>query len=265
MAESADKATQSAEEAYAAAAAAKSARSDSAKAEAAPVTIDQPVTSETSAEAPIAAAPAPSRKPGAAKGATHKQPRPAGKKPVAKARRTISKPRRLPAPKAKPAPAVTPVSTLTELKEKIMATAKTTDFTKPITEAMSEMQSKAKTAYDKGAQVAAEATEFAKGNVEALVESGKIYAAGVQDLGRAYAEEAKTAYETLTADLKDLAAVKSPAELFQLQGKLARRNFDALVAYGSKNTDAAIKLASESFAPISGRLSLAAEKVAKAA
>jgi phasin family protein len=87
----------------------------------------------------------------------------------------------------------------------------------------------------------------------------------VQDLGRAYAEEAKTAYETLTADLKDLAAVKSPAELFQLQGKLARRNFDALVAYGSKNTDAAIKLASESFAPISGRLSLAAEMVAKAA
>ena len=59
--------------------------------------------------------------------------------------------------------------------------------------------------------------------------------------------------------------MKSPAELFQLQGKLARRNFDAWVAYGSKNTDAAIKLANETFAPISGRLSLAAEKVGKAA
>ena len=127
------------------------------------------------------------------------------------------------------------------------------------------LQTKAKAAYDKGAELAAEATEFAKGNVEALVESGKIYAAGVQELSKGYVEEAKSAYETFTADLKELAAVKSPAELFQLQAKLARRNFDALVAYGSKNADAVTKLASEAFAPISGRISLAAETIAKAA
>ena len=146
-----------------------------------------------------------------------------------------------------------------------MATAKTTDFTKPITDAMSDAQAKAKAALDKSAEFAAEATEFARGNVEALVESGKVYAAGVQDLSKGYVEEAKSAYETLTADVKELAAVKSPLELFQLQSKLARRNFDVLVAYGSKNSEAVIKLASESFAPISGRISLAAEKIAKAA
>jgi phasin family protein len=147
-----------------------------------------------------------------------------------------------------------------------MANAKTTtDFAKPFADALGDAQSKAKAAYDKSAELAAEAAEFAKGNVEALAESGKIYAAGVQDLGKTYAEEAKTAYETLTADLKELAGVKSPAELFQLQTKLARRNFDAWVAYGSKNTDAVLKLANETFAPLSGRLSLAAEKVAKAA
>ena len=146
-----------------------------------------------------------------------------------------------------------------------MATAKNTDFTKPFVDVVADAQTKAKSAFDKSAQLAAEATEFAKGNVEALVESGKIYAAGVQDLGKTYAEEAKTAYETLTADLKELAAVKSPAELFQLQAKLARRNFDAWVAYGSKSTDAAIKLAGETLAPISSRVSLAAEKLGKAA
>ena len=85
------------------------------------------------------------------------------------------------------------------------------------------------------------------------------------DFGKSYVEEAKSAYETLTGDLKELAAVKSPAELFQLQAKLARRNFDTLVAYSSKNTDAALKLANETFAPISGRISLAAEKISKAA
>jgi hypothetical protein len=62
-----------------------------------------------------------------------------------------------------------------------------------------------------------------------------------------------------------MAAIKSPTELFQLQGKIARRNFDAFVATSSKNTEAVLKLASDSFAPISGRVNLAAEKLAKVA
>lgn len=227
MAESSDKAAHSAEEAYAAAAAAAA----PARGEAAEVA----------------------------------KAKPARKKPAAAKSRTISKPRRAAARKARQATAQTPVPTLTELKEKIMANAKTADFSKPFADAVSDFQSKAKAAYDKGAELAAGATEFAKGNAEAAVESGKIYAAGVQELSKGYVEEAKSAYETFTADLKELAAVKSPAELFQLQAKLARRNFDALVAYGSKNADAVTKLASEAFAPISGRISLAAETIAKAA
>ena len=259
MAESPDNAVKSAEDAYAAAAAAaKPAKPEIAGVEAAPAAIDQPATDAASAKAPKS-------KPAARKVPAKKTSKLANKKPAAKVSRTISKPRRLPAPKPKASAANAPRFTVTELKEKIMATAKTTDFTKPITDAVSELQSKAKTAYDKSAALAAEATEFAKGNVEAVVESTKVYAAGVQDLGKTYAEEAKSAFETMTADIKELAAVKSPAELFQLQAKLARRNFDALVAYGSKNTDAVSKLATEAFAPISGRISLAAEKFSKAA
>src|SRR4029079_18031206 len=143
------------------------AKSEVAKAEAAPVASDQPATS-------------------AAPNMRKKTTEPANKKPVVKARRKISKPRRAAALKAKAAPVTDPVPTLSELKDKIMATAQktsgTTDFTKPFADAFGDVQSKAKSAYDKGAELAAEATEFAKGNVEALVESGMIYAAGVQDL-----------------------------------------------------------------------------------
>jgi phasin family protein len=146
-----------------------------------------------------------------------------------------------------------------------MATAKTPDFTKPFNEAIGEFQSQAKAAYEKSTEALTEATEFAKGNVEAIVESGKIFAGGAQDLGKTYVEEAKSAYETFTADFKEFAAVKSPTELFQLQGKIARRNFDAMVAASSKNTEAMIKLTSEAFAPISGRVNIAAEKITKAA
>ena len=162
-------------------------------------------------------------------------------------------------------PTVSELPTLSELKDKIMATAKTTDFTKPINEAIGEFQTRAKEAYEKSSETLAEATEFAKDNIEAVVESGKILAGGAQDLGKTYVEEAKSAYETLTSDLKELAAVKSPTELFQLQGKIARRNFDAMVAASSKNTEAMIKLYSEAFAPISGRVNVAAENLTRVA
>jgi phasin family protein len=210
---------------------------------------DEPSESAEKAYAAASAA-VPARAEPARPVVSHKVATPAAKKPL---------------PTATEAEPTTPKPTITELKDKIMATAKSTDFSKTVTDTVGEFQRRAKEAYDKGAELSAEATEFAKGNVEALVESGKILAAGVQDLGKSYAEDAKSAYETATADLKEFAAVKSPTELFQLQGKLLRRNFETLFAYGSKNTEAVVKLASESFAPLSSRASLAAEKLSKVA
>ena len=168
---------------------------------------------------------------------------------------------------AAPASAKTfePKYTVSELKEKIMATATNNDFTKPIVDAFGDYQSKAKAAYEKSTEAVTEMTEFGKGNVEAIVESTKIFAAGAQTLGKTYVEEAKSAYETMTADLKEMAAVKSPTELFQLQGKIARRNFDALVATSSKHTEAFMKLANDTFAPLTGRVEVATEKLAKVA
>ncbi|MEC7400037.1 MAG: phasin family protein, partial [Pseudomonadota bacterium] len=90
-------------------------------------------------------------------------------------------------------------------------------------------------------------------------------ASGMQDMGRTYVEEAKTAAETVQDDVKKMAAIKSPTEFFQLQGEIARRNFDAMVATTSKNTEMMMKLVNEAFAPISTRASVATEKFSKAA
>jgi phasin family protein len=261
MASGPEKPKDSAEQAYAAAAAratpAKAAPAKPAPAKTKPATVKRK---------------APARKPAAKVAVPVKVPEPMApvvEIPAAEAVAPVAAEIEVPVVEAAAAPApaeiAPPKPTITELKEKIMATAKTPDFTKPVTEAIGEFQTKAKAAYDKGTEAMTEATEFAKGNVEALVESGKIFAAGAQDLGKAYVEEAKSAYETLTADLKEMAAIKSPTELFQLQGKIMRRNFDMMVATGSKNTEAAMKLANDAFAPISGRVSLAAEKLAKVA
>ena len=156
----------------------------------------------------------------------------------------------------------TPIS---QLKEKIMATAKTTDFTKTFKDAAAEVQTRVKAAYEKGTEMTSEVTEFHKGNVEAFVESGKVFASGMQDMSRTAIEELKTAAETATDDVKKMASVKSPTELFQLQGEIARRNFDAAMAQGSKNAELFMKLANDVFAPLSSRASIAAERFTKAA
>ena len=155
----------------------------------------------------------------------------------------------------------------TELKDTIMTKAKTTaaDYTAQVKEGLATAQERAKAAYDKGAELAADMGEFSKGNLEAVVESGKILATGVQTIAKTQFEDAKAAVEVLTADVKEMTAVKSPTDFVQLQGKLASRNFDAAVAQLSKTTEAWVKLANDSFAPISSRAAVAMEKVRKAA
>lgn len=275
-----------------------------AKAEAKPAVEEAPAAPAKVAEAKVDAAPAKNtaakpavaKTPAAAKAAVKKPAakkatakKPAAKKPAAKAapkatpapRKTAAKRKpaapKKKAPAAKKAPAKVSAKapatgikapSVIELKEKIMAT-KTNDISammsKSMNETVSEMQTKAQQAYEKGTTMVSDMTEVAKGNVEAVVESGKLLASGMQDMGKTYADEAKSAYETATADMKEMAAIKSPTELFQLQGKIMRRNFDALVATSSKNTEAAMKLANDVMAPITARVNVAVEKISKAA
>ncbi len=122
-----------------------------------------------------------------------------------------------------------------------------------------------KDAVSKTSAAASEYTDFAKGNVEAFVESGRILAAGLQELGNKFIAEGKSAFETATADVKALSAIKSPTELLKLQTDLMRRNIDSAVTYGSKTGEAMVKLTNDMFAPISGRVSLAVEKARKVA
>ena len=262
MADSQSKIDAAAEKAFADAAEKKTA--DSAK-----QPVDAKAVEKVKADAvakAVAAEPAPKAKASAGK----TKP----KKALAKKKKAAPKTaaaKTTPASSTKGAPAkATPAkrSSISQLKDTIMATAnKTTniEYTAKAKEMAADMQTRAKAAYEKGTEMTKDAVEFQKGNIEALVESGKILAAGMQDMGRTYMDEAKSAAETVQGDVKKFAAIKSPTELFQLQGEIARRNFDAMVSTTSKNTEAMLKLANEAFAPVSNRMSLAVDKVSKAA
>lgn len=128
-----------------------------------------------------------------------------------------------------------------------------------------EWNDRTKAAVEKSTKLVEEANDFAKGNVEALVESGRIAAKGFEGLGQDAAEYGRKSFESATAALKNLAAVKSPTEFFKLQSDYFRGAFDSYVAEASKNTEALIKLASDAAQPLSNRVAVAAEKVKTAA
>ena len=128
-----------------------------------------------------------------------------------------------------------------------------------------EWNERTKAAVEKSTKLVEEANDFAKGNVEALVESGRIAAKGFEGLGQDAAEYSRKSFESATAALKNLATVKSPADFFRLQSDYFRGAFDSYVAEASKNTEALIKLASDAAQPLSNRVAVAAEKVKTAA
>ena len=150
-------------------------------------------------------------------------------------------------------------------KDIFTMTANTTEMTATIQTAMKDAAAKAKATLEKSQAAMGDMGTFTKGNMEAVVESSKILAAGLQEMGKSYVAEGKSVVETMTAEIKDLASVKSPTEFFEKQSAMMRKQFDAAMAVSSKNSEAMLKLASEAFQPISNRVSLAVEKIKQAA
>lgn len=263
MAETTSTSNSKAENVEAASAQAKTFEASPAKTEPTPAAEKAPVKDANSGKK----TPAVAKKPVAKKAKAKKTAAPKGS-----ARKSVT--RKSPSKSPAKAPIAASVKadnnqpSVSQLKEKIMAT-QNTDYSAPIANmmsgAVSEMQSRTQAAYEKSTEAMSEMTDFAKGNVEAVVKSGKAFAEGVQGMGQTIADEAKTAYETTTADIQEMASVKSPTELFQLQGKIMRRNFDAMIAAATKNSDATMKLANDVVAPMSARVSVASEKISKVA
>jgi phasin family protein len=130
---------------------------------------------------------------------------------------------------------------------------------------VAEANDRAKVAMEKGAKLFEDMNDFNKGNVEALVESGKIAAKGFETLGQNAADYARKSFEGATATMKSLSSVKSPTDFFKLHSDYVRSSFDAMVAETSKTTEAVLKLAGEVAQPISNRVAVAVEKVKVAA
>lgn len=131
--------------------------------------------------------------------------------------------------------------------------------------AFADMSGRAKDAVEKGNRMVEELNSFGKGNLEAMVESSKIAAKGLETIGQEAAEFTRKSFESATAAMKSLAATRSPTEFMKLQSDYARSMFDSVIAGTSRSTEMMLKLANDVAQPLSNRVAVAADKMKVAA
>jgi phasin family protein len=128
-----------------------------------------------------------------------------------------------------------------------------------------DTQTKVKEGMEKAMKTAEELVVFSQGNLEAMVKSGQIWAAGVQDIGKQIAANAQATFDETLSTFKALTSAKSLKDAFDLQTSLARSTLEKTLSESGKLTDASMKLTEQALAPLTARVTLAMEKFAKTA
>jgi phasin family protein len=128
-----------------------------------------------------------------------------------------------------------------------------------------DTQAKMKEGMEKAMKTAEELVAFSQGNFEAIVKSGQIWAAGVQDISKHVAATAQASFDETVSTFKALTSVKSLKDAIDLQTNLARTTLEKTLAESGRLTDASLKLTEQAIAPITARVSLAVEKFGKTA
>jgi phasin family protein len=126
-----------------------------------------------------------------------------------------------------------------------------------------------KPSYTQGINTMINKTEelvaIGKDNLEAMTTSGKIWAAGVQDLSTQFAATAKASLEESVAAFKALTTVKSVREAIDLQATYSKNAVAKALAESSKLTEASLKLTEQAMAPLTARVAVAVGAFSKAA
>ena len=112
-------------------------------------------------------------------------------------------------------------------------------------------------------KAAEEAAAFGRGNVEALAKATQIYVSGVQDLSRQSMALVQGLTEQALESAKALSGVRSLKEAAEVQAGLARTTFERTISDTTKLQETALKVAEQTFAPLSARVTLAVEKMGR--
>ncbi len=137
-----------------------------------------------------------------------------------------------------------------------------------ITQAAAEIeqtQARLQEGMEKTMKTTEEMVAFGQGNIAAVMRSGQIWAAGLQDLGKQVAATAQGQIADTVAALKAIAGAKSLKDAIEVQTALARTTIEKTFAESGRITETSLKLTEQALAPVTARMSLAVEKFGRAA
>lgn len=118
---------------------------------------------------------------------------------------------------------------------------------------VNETTSRSEDAAKRSRKAAEKMADIARGNVDAMVEASRIAASGAQSIAQKALAKSRDNVERAADTVRSMAEAKNPADLLQLQAEFVRGAFDRFVSESSSLTESMVKLAGESFQPISNR------------
>lgn len=131
------------------------------------------------------------------------------------------------------------------------------------TKGLETSQAKLKEGVEKAMKSSEEILAFGQGNVEAFMQASQVYVAGFQDISKYFAESSKASLDDTVAFSKSLMGVKSVKEAMDLHAGFARSSLEKAVTESNKLADVSVKLMEKSLAPLTARMTLAAETFGK--
>ena len=136
---------------------------------------------------------------------------------------------------------------------------------KKVEDMAAEVQTQAQKTVEEGVEKMTKgfetATAFGQENVEAVVASSKIAAKAAETMGAEIAAYSKKAYEDGLAVAKEMTAVKSVTELFEMQTAFGKTSVEGFVAEATKLNEMYAAAAKDIFEPINARVTAAVDSV----
>ncbi len=127
------------------------------------------------------------------------------------------------------------------------------------TAGLEQAQVQMKQGVDRAMKTAEQFAEFQKGNMEAFIKSGQVFATGLQDLTKHVATTTQANFEEAIATFRQLTTVKSLREAFDLQSSYAKTSLEKALSESGKLTETSLKLAEQVAAPLTARVNVAVE------
>lgn len=114
-------------------------------------------------------------------------------------------------------------------------------------------------------QIAQQASEAGRENIEACIKAGTIFAKGFESLMRESMAMAQDTAEKQTQFVKQALSVKTLNEWTDIQNKLAQSNFDQFVSNATKISEMSAKLLNDSCEPLQNQAAKGLKKAANSA